>query len=90
MHLPHQLLLFSVWSGSPFPPPGDLPDPGTEPGSPTLQADTLPPEPPGKSGLRHKRTHYLFYLSEALEKINLTYEKKQINVYSGLGTRAAD
>ena len=34
------------WSGSPFPPPGDLPDPGIEPGSPTLQADALPSEPP--------------------------------------------
>ena len=30
------------WSGLPFPSPGDLPDPGIEPGSPTLQADTLP------------------------------------------------
>ena len=36
------------WSGLPFPPPGDLPDPGTEPRSPALQADTLPAEPPGK------------------------------------------
>ena len=36
------------WSGLPFPPPGDLPDPGIEPGSPTLQANTLPSEPPGK------------------------------------------
>ena len=27
------------------PPPGDLPDPGIEPGSPTLQADALPSEP---------------------------------------------
>ena len=36
------------WSGLPFPSPGDLPNPGIEPGSPTLQADTLPPEPPGK------------------------------------------
>ena len=32
----------------PFPSPGDLPDPGTEPGSPELQADSLPSEPPGK------------------------------------------
>ena len=32
----------------PFSSPGDLPDPGIEPGSPTLQADTLPAEPPGK------------------------------------------
>ena len=36
------------WSGLPFPSPGDLPNPGIEPGSPTLQADTLPSEPPGK------------------------------------------
>ena len=26
----------------PFPSPGDLPDPGIEPGSPALQADSLP------------------------------------------------
>ena len=30
------------WSGLPFPSPGDLPDPGIEPGSSTLQADALP------------------------------------------------
>ena len=32
------------WSGLPFLPPGDLPDPGIEPGSPALQADSLPSE----------------------------------------------
>ena len=37
------------WSGLPFPSPGDLPNPGMEPGSPELQADSLPSEPPGKS-----------------------------------------
>ena len=37
------------WSGLPFPSPGDLPDPEIEPGSPALQADALPSEPPGKS-----------------------------------------
>ena len=36
------------WSGLPFPSPGDLLDPGIEPGSPALQADALPSEPPGK------------------------------------------
>ena len=36
------------WSGLPFPSPGDLPDPRTEPMSPALQADALPSEPPGK------------------------------------------
>ena len=40
------------WSGLPFPSPRDLPDTGIEPGSPTLQADTLPSEPP-------KRSHWL-------------------------------
>ena len=30
------------WSGLPFPPPGDLLDPGVEPRSPALQADSLP------------------------------------------------
>ena len=34
------------WSGLPFPFPGDLPDPGIEPGSPSLQADALLSEPP--------------------------------------------
>ena len=36
------------WSALPFPSPGDLPDPGIEPGSPALWADALPSEPPGK------------------------------------------
>ena len=36
------------WSGLPFPSAGDLPDLGVGPGSPTLQADSLPAEPPGK------------------------------------------
>ena len=35
-------------SGLPFHSTGDLPDPGTEPGSLTLQADSSPFEPPGK------------------------------------------
>ena len=38
-------MLNSWW---PFPFPGDLPNPGIEPGSPPLQADSLPSEPPGK------------------------------------------
>ena len=36
------------WSGLPFPFPGDLPDPGIEPRSPALQADSLPTELQGK------------------------------------------
>ena len=36
------------WSGSPFLSPGDLPDPGIEPGSLALRADASPSEPPRK------------------------------------------
>ena len=36
------------YSGLPFPSPGDLPDLGMEPRSPTLQADSLPWGPPEK------------------------------------------
>ena len=43
------------WSGVPFPSPGGLPNPGTEHRSPTLQADAVPSEPPGKLHLTSKR-----------------------------------
>ena len=36
------------WSGFQFPSPEDLPDPGIEPGSPALQAESLLSEPPGE------------------------------------------
>jgi len=53
----HQALLFigvprqEYWSGLPCPPPGDLPDLGIKPRSPSLQADSLPSEPPEKSNI---------------------------------------
>ena len=40
------------WSVLPFHPLGYLPDPGIEPGSPALQADALPSEPPGKPDMK--------------------------------------
>ena len=36
------------WSGLPFPSPQELPNSGIEPRSPTLEADSLTSEPPGK------------------------------------------
>ena len=45
------------WSGLPFSSLGDLPDPGIEPGSPTLQPDCLPSELPGK--LSHEDMYVL-------------------------------
>ena len=41
-----------IWSGLPYPPPGDLPNQGIEPRSPTSQVDSLPSEPPGKVFIR--------------------------------------
>ena len=41
------------WNGLPFPSPEDLPNPGIKLGSPTLRADALPSEPPGKPHLHH-------------------------------------
>ena len=48
------------WSGLPFPSPGDLPDPGIEPGSPTLEADALTSEPPGKPLVGSRDSSNLF------------------------------
>ena len=48
------------WSGLSFPPPGDLPNPGIEPRSRTLQVDSLPSEPPGKP--IESRTEPFFFL----------------------------
>ena len=44
----HGILQAGILEWLPCPPPGDLPDPGIEPGSPVLQADYLPSKPPGK------------------------------------------
>ena len=44
------------WSGLPFPPPGDLPDPGIKPASPALAGGFLTIEPP------EKPQSYMFYI----------------------------
>ena len=66
----HGILQQEHWSGLPFPSPRDLPDPGMEPRSPALQANSLLSEPPGKpfSALRS----YQFRREELL-KIELEY-----------------
>ena len=56
------------WSGLPFPSPGDLPDPGIEPRSPTSEAGTLTSEPPGKPIYTLKNT---FSFSEKIGEISL-------------------
>ena len=44
----HGILQARILEWQPFPSPGDLPNPGTEPRSPALQADSLPVKPQGK------------------------------------------
>ena len=44
----HGILQVSILKGLPFSSPGDIPNPGIEPRSPALQADSSPSEPPGK------------------------------------------
>ena len=49
------------WSGLPFPSPGDLPNPGIEPGSPARQGDALLSEPPGKPNNMGYQIQFRFY-----------------------------
>ena len=44
----HEILQAEYWNRQLFPSPGDLPNQGMEPRSPTLQVDSLPSEPPRK------------------------------------------
>ena len=59
------------WSGLPFLSPRDLPNPGIEPGSPALQTDALPSEPPGKSNLFQVDHYYESVMSKALEAVRI-------------------
>ena len=64
------------WSGLPFPSPGDLPDPGIEPRSPALQADTLTSEPPGKP-----IETIIFALSKLCYFVNSAAMNIEVHVY---------
>ena len=63
-YIAHQALLSmgffrpEYWSGLPFPSAGDLPNPGIEPGSLALQADSLQAEPPGKPSSDNLFNHH--------------------------------
>ena len=56
------------WNGLPFPLPGNLPDPGTEPGSPALQADPLLTELPEKPNKEQQQQQQKHSRKERLEK----------------------
>ena len=67
------------WSGLPFPSPGDLPNPGIEPRSPTLQADTLPSEPPGNTSICVHQIECIFrrYYSILCASFSWEYQKEK-------------
>ena len=76
------------WSGLPFPTPGDLPNPGIEPGSSTLQTDSLTSEPLGKFYLSIKRSQWRYQTLSFMESGPLSchyltswllLQKKEIN-----------
>ena len=57
------------WSGLPFPSPGALPNPGIEPGSPALQADALPSEPPfNNRNILQTHSHNLHFKETGLAR----------------------
>ena len=67
------------WSGLPFPSPGDLPNPGIESGSPTLQADTLPSEPLGKPS----RSHFVYSSENLLYNTGSLAQCSSVNGHLG-------
>ena len=71
------------WNGLPVPSPGHLPNPGIKPGSPALQADSLPTELQGKPPLKGQLLETLYVLPEYLiiiEKNEFTYS---LHFYNG-------
>ena len=80
------------WSGLPFSPPRDLPNPGTEPiapASPALQADSFTTEPPGKPGealesVKSLRSADFFSGRRPPYKPHLGYVSKEIYVCTNL------
>ena len=77
------------WNGLPFPSPGDLLDPGIEPGSPALQADALLSESPGKppshtnkvlgktEGKRRRRRQRMKLLDGIISSMDMSLSKLQ-------------
>ena len=78
------------WSGVPFPSLGDLPNPGIEPGSPALQADSLPSESPAPgphlTSLKSKSQKDQFAVVLLRHKIQKKSNSKT-EVKSGRGVR---
>ena len=63
-------------SGLPFPSPGDLPDLGIEPGSPALQADSLPNELSGKPTLEKNKVYIKSLLQNLSNTVDLISDRR--------------
>ena len=73
------------WSGLPFPSPGHLPDPGIEPGSPTLQIDALPLNHLSHQGSPHsimQRDKTIIMLPEGVIRALLAVNKADLTPYT--------
>ena len=70
------------WSGLPFPSPGDLPNPGIEPWSPTLQADALTSEPPGKP-MRVYNSHWFTAILKSSQEITACFFLRSQSYFLG-------
>ena len=81
------------WNGLPFAFPGNLLDPGAEPGSPALQADSLPSEPLGKHQLflihflrQFQKEHHIsyYFLEEKLKYFRILQYFRYFKILKGI------
>ena len=72
------------WGGLQFPSPGDLPDPGSEPSSLTLQADSLPDRPQGKPfhSLNESNSILLYFISLVAQRAKRLLAVRETRVWS--------
>ena len=69
------------WIGLLFASPGDLPDPGIEPGSPALQADSLLTELRGKPLYRIIQSNYSVKYGKQVN-LNFSLQKNWVSIYN--------
>ena len=78
----HGISQAKIRSGLPFPSPGNISNPGIEPWSSTLQADSLPTEPPGKPGQWQGLIPFVSSAKELLAKWEGTLELRYVECIS--------
>ena len=79
----HGILQARILEWVAIPSPGDLPNPGIKPGSPTLKADSLLSEPPGKPNIHMLQKQILFHAHLPYSKASLSMEFSRQEYWSG-------